>query len=399
MFVQFSLSLIFLLLAIISRIHSESNDLKKEIKFIDELGESNQMLKLQSNNDGIVNYNISDYYITNRKDILFSSSIELLFDPPNFASFPHAMALFVQVKGNQSARIYYEMDKYNYVYKKTFIEKPSLDSKFVTFRTPYIQIDSPYLYPRQRNIYIVAVIVDPIKGLLKSKEYFLTYFVEAKARPKSFGYFVPGLESSGYFLKVALEIVAKARAQATTNQEFADYFTGYKAGTYNHQVDSLHLPTLDSDLIGFEGGYAINVSSGQFGVLVPYHNGKDFFGKVIRIDLFKMGANSASCMLSYSFESIDAYGNLLKTGTSETKDACITVLDLTSINPNARGFRRGFVGYPYVYLSPGEFSVPVRLDMESFGISSVKVIDLTVVNSTYGGYSGGFSDGSWACFW
>merc|ERR1711988_463567 len=63
------------------------------------------------------------------------------------------------------------------------------------------------------------------------------------------------------------------------------------------------------------------------------------------------------------------------------------------------GFRRGFAHQPYVYLSPGEFNIPVRLDVCNFGLSTTEVIDLTPVrNDSLGGYSGGFSDGPWACF-
>lgn len=56
------------------------------------------------------------------------------------------------------------------------------------------------------------------------------------------------------------------------------------------------------------------------------------------------------------------------------------------------------LGYPYAYLSPGEFTVAVRLDMENFRLSTVKMVDLSTIDESYGGYSGGFTDGSWACF-
>ena len=40
------------------------------------------------------------------------------------------------------------------------------------------------------------------------------------------------------------------------------------------------------------------------------------------------------------------------------------------------GFRRGFVGYPYVYLSPGEYNVAARINMENIGLSTVSLVDL-----------------------
>ena len=39
-----------------------------------------------------------------------------------------------------------------------------------------------------------------------------------------------------------------------------------------------------------------------------------------------------------------------------------------------------------------------RLDFTDFGLSSTRLVDLAKVDPTYGGYSGGFKDGSWACF-
>lgn len=43
------------------------------------------------------------------------------------------------------------------------------------------------------------------------------------------------------------------------NQEFADFFNKGaqgRLGTYASQIQALHLPSLDDDLNGFEGGYA-----------------------------------------------------------------------------------------------------------------------------------------------
>ena len=90
--------------------------------------------------------------------------------------------------------------------------------------------------------------------------------------------------------------------------------------------------------------------------------------------------------------------NILRNPKLNSADACVTVLDLTTLHPDARGFRKGFVGYPYTYLAAGDFSVVVRLNMENFSIATTVVIDLATVDTAYGGYSGGFSDGSWSCF-
>jgi len=73
-------------------------------------------------------------------------------------------------------------------------------------------------------------------------------------------------------------------------------------------------------------------------------------------------------------------------------------MDLTTLHPNARGFRRAFVGYPYVYLAPGEFNIAARIDMTNLGISGVSLLDLGAGDRTLGGYQGGFHDNGWACF-
>ena len=56
--------------------------------------------------------------------------------------------------------------------------------------------------------------------------------------------------------------------------------------------------------------------------------------------------------------------------------------------------------YPYVFLAPGEFDVPVRIHVEQFGLKFVQLIDLdaTVPELGLGGYSGGFVDKTWACY-
>lgn len=104
-------------------------------------------------------------------------------------------------------------------------------------------------------------------------------------------------------------------------------------------------------------------------------------------------------------ESYDTSGNVIVTGTldangavTSNSEACVAVLDLKTMHPNAKGFRKGFFGYPYGYLSPGEFDVLIRLDMEKFTLASTRKIDLSLIDRTYSGYSGGFIDGTWACY-
>lgn len=114
--------------------------------------------------------------------------------------------------------------------------------------------------------------------------------------------------------------------------------------------------------------------------------------------------NTTACLNSYRMESL-VNGRLHVTGYGGSRghipseyEACVTVLDLATLHPRARGFRRGFVNYPHGYLAAGQFSVIARLDVDHFRLNVSRVIDLSRVSPTYGGYSGGFADGSWACF-
>ena len=105
-------------------------------------------------------------------------------------------------------------------------------------------------------------------------------------------------------------------------------------------------------------------------------------------------------MESFRSESMDENGIVHIHSTTNDTDACITVLDLTTLpeGKDARGFKRGFVGYPYIYLSPGEFTVIARLNMENFHLETVNLLNLNDYNIKLGGFSGGFVDGTWACF-
>ena len=114
--------------------------------------------------------------------------------------------------------------------------------------------------------------------------------------------------------------------------------------------------------------------------------------------------NTTKCSYSYRMEQM-VNGQINVTGRSfdgggipSEEEACVMVLDVGSLHPFAKGFLRGFLNYPHGYLSAGEFSVIARLDVSNFHLSAVSIIDLSTVNPTYGGYSGGFADGSWACF-
>lgn len=344
-----------------------------------------------------------DEPIITSEDVELSTELELKFDPPYGHSSATALGVFVWAS-DPNARIYYEAEQ-----DFTFID-PTLNSSFATLAEPYIQLDTPFKASRNRTLTIVAVVVTE-EGIFRSEQHQIRYFVEAAERPFSYGFLIPGIESSGYFVQFGMEIEASARAQVAGGQEFADFFSELGLGTYENQIQALDLTAIDPELIGFEGGFPVNTTTVQvndtsgatinivkhYGFLIPYHNGEDFFGKVVRINLREM-VNASRCALSYYLERYDEERVLRVNSTSSREDACVTVIDLASAHPFARGFRRGFVGYPYGFLSPGQYSVLARIDFNDFRLNTTRFIDLNSVDSTYGGYSGGFADGTWACF-
>lgn len=119
-----------------------------------------------------------------------------------------------------------------------------------------------------------------------------------------------------------------------------------------------------------------------------------------RINLKEMISNTTRCQHSYRSEYYNTTtGYSVITGTiSSAVDACVSILDLRTVHPQAVGFKKGFANIPYAYLVPGENSVAVRVSVSNFTLSEVSIVDLAGYNPSLGGYSGGFADGQWACF-
>jgi hypothetical protein len=323
-----------------------------------------------------------------------SNEVKLFYDPPDRSFSPCALGLFVR-SNKESAKVYYEFEDV----LSQVVADPTLGSAFATWETPYIHLNTPFGATRNRSVTIVAVWFDyQAQSLVRSEPYALRYIVEADARPLAFGFLVPGVESSGFFIKFTIEMKAAARAQAAGGQEFADFNTELAVGTYDGQIVPLDLPSLDPDLRGFEGGFTVNCSSRSrhFGILVPFHSGSKFVGKVVKVDLQNMD-DTAACLANYRYET-KVNGNIVITGPGTRENACVHILDLPSLHKDARGFRRGFSQMPYAYLSPGEFNIPVRCNVCNFGLDTTKVLDLGLVEQRYGGYSGGFVDYHWSCF-
>lgn len=299
---------------------------------------------------------------------------------------PTALAVYARPTDN-NARVYYTIDG----------SDPTFESPYVMFNTPYIHLTNGSFL--QLIAFSSMIDVYGHSHFARSRLYQIRYHAEASKRPDGYGYLVPGIETSGYFVGLRLEMNFSAiRAQKPKGQEFAEYYSYLGKGPYKNQLTLLPLLETDPDLTGFEGGYFINSSSHNYAVLVPHHNGRNFSGKVVLIDLNVMLDNSTLCAEQVHREYFNlSTGKIIYSGPN-VSTACITVLDLSALHPNATGFRRGFVGYPYVYLSPGEYSVAIRLDINSFTLNSTRIVDMSLLDPTFGGYAGGFIDGDWACF-
>eukprot|EP01032_Pedospumella_encystans_P011343 gene11343-13192_t len=274
-------------------------------------------------------------YGTIESNFTESPTLILVVDPPDGHSSPAALGVFARAN-DPDAIVYYDL----------YGNSPTFGPYNRTYESPFIQLDTPFQASRNRTIAMIAYLEteneDGTITIVRSKLIRRNYFVEGAARENSFGFLVPGVESGGFFIKFGLEIAAQARAQVAGGQEFANFSSRLGIGTYDVQVAALNLVSLDPDLTGFEGGFPVNTSDNKYyGFLIPFHNGE---------------------------------------------------------YPLARGFRKGFMEYPYGYLSAGHYSTVARLDLENFRLSTSRLVDLALVDRTYGGYSGGFQDGTWSCF-
>ena len=190
-------------------------------------------------------------------DIVYSSTLSIIYDPPNNHMEPAAISVFARGSDPTSV-IYYELDTDGTL---ASCKDPTTSSTMITYSTPYIEVKTLFKGKRNRILKLVAVLLND-KGILiyRSQQYELNYIVEGGDRPDSYGFLIPGTESNGYFLRFRIQVPATARAQSASGQEFADFFSYLGYGTYPStpypQIEALNLVAIDPDLQGFEGGFA-----------------------------------------------------------------------------------------------------------------------------------------------
>jgi len=130
-------------------------------------------------------------------------------------------------------------------------------------------------------------------------------------------------------------------------QQIRSYSGGVGAGTFTLSVtqpSTKASATITTPLTGSGGAGTYLMSTPQetsasnvqlsaqnryYGVLVPYHNGKNFFGKVVIIDLYKYAHNYLNCIQNKRWEWYES--NSYKSHGSVKQLACITIFDLASV--------------------------------------------------------------------
>lgn len=184
--------------------------------------------------------------IKDRTDVIDAdaSDLFLYIDPPNGHSSPAVLGVFIRAN-DPDAIVYFE----------ELGDDPTVLSPTLTYNTPYVQLDTPFRASRNRTLVVIALLEDEDGVWYRSAQTTMKYFVEGTARPDSFGFLVPGIESGGFFIRYGIEMVATARAQVAGGQEFSDFFTNLSIGTYDKQVNALDLLEIDEELQGFEGGF------------------------------------------------------------------------------------------------------------------------------------------------
>jgi hypothetical protein len=194
----------------------------------------------------VYSYNNSANAIIRLSFVTLDSKFQLYYDPPEGHFSPKALGMFVW-SNYKGVKFYFD----------EFGGLPTLNSSYASESRPYIQLTTPFKASRNRSITVVGVLADWKNpgNYFRSKQVTVKYFVEAAARPYSYGYLIPGIESGGYFLQFQLEVAATARAQPAGDQEFADFNTNLGVGTYSTQIQALDLLRIDKDLTGFEGGF------------------------------------------------------------------------------------------------------------------------------------------------
>jgi hypothetical protein len=213
--------------------------------------------------------------------------------------------------------------------------------------------------------------------------------------------------------------------QQVTAAPYAQYsLTGGSAGPTRFaplmRPQSIDLATVDPDLIGFDGGF----TDGRYAYLVP--NKYEASGKVARVELQSFITSSVTILnlatvdadlhgfvhgftdgrygyfvpfVNYSFS---PFGKVARVDLQNFTTSGVTVLDLTAVDTELKGFADGFTDGRYAYLVPSFGINPIgkipRIDLQNFDPGGVTVLDLATIDANLKSLDSGFTDGRYAYF-
>lgn len=221
-------------------------------------------------------------------------------------------------------------------------------------------------------------------------------------------------EFHGRVVRVQLDVTGKKRPRPARFQEFSDYESTLGIGPYSTQLAVINITTHHPELKGFYGGatgfvdttyvnetyhvvasetttttkwrlvlqaqYTAHALHAGFGTpasvvqpaeylyLAPFFNGETYFGTVVRV----------------------------LAATFNTSSPVIEQLNLTSIDPELRGFGTCFADSLYLYLAPyenegGLFGKLVRIALNDFSATGTTVLDLKAISPSFVGFSSAFA--------
>jgi hypothetical protein len=180
------------------------------------------------------------------------------------------------------------------------------------------------------------------------------------------------------------------------------------------EVTSLNVAAVDANAVGFSGGF----TDGRYGYLVPYANAGGKHGRVARIDLQNF-ATSGVAILNLQSVAADLVGfrsgftsgrfgyfvqaannsgpagKLVRVDLDNFAPAGVSVLDLTSVDPQLVGLLSGVTNgrYAMVVTRTHAHGKVARIDLANFTTAGVTVLDLATVDAGLVGFYGAFTDG------
>ena len=172
----------------------------------------------------------------------------------------------------------------------------------------------------------------------------------------------------------------------------------------------LDLGAINSAYKGFWGG----CSDGQYGYVAGFDIASTRHGWVVRFGLVDFDAASVSALdLTVTDSDLKGLGGIVSDGRNlytvpyqnslgvdygkvariGPDFSTVTVLDLTSVDSDLKGFIEGVIYSGFLYLCPFNASELVKVDLSDFTTSGVSTLDLTATDSGLTGMMGAFVAG------